>query len=135
MFQLTPYLFFSGRCEEALEFYSQCFGGETTSKQYFRDAPMQIPGAQPDWVMHAEFEALGMKLMMSDGVVAREMTGNNIALSLVLDDIDQQERIFGKLTEGGHIMMPLSDIYSGAKFGKIEDMFGVRWQLYCELVR
>ncbi|EGA67813.1 hypothetical protein VISI1226_22565 [Vibrio sinaloensis DSM 21326] len=134
MYNLTPYLFFAGRCEEALEFYHKCFGGVVVSKQYFKDAPQVIEGADPDWIMHAEFEAFGMKLMLSDGMVAKELTGNKVALSLVLDDLDEQARLFDKLSTGGHVMMPLADTFWGARFGKVEDQFGVRWMLHCNLV-
>ncbi|MEL7292956.1 MAG: VOC family protein [Pseudomonadota bacterium] len=135
MYQVTPYLFFSGRCEEALSFYQRCFGGVVLSKQYFKDSPQQIEGADPNWIMHAEFEAFGMKLMLSDGVVARELSGNNIALSVVLDDLDEQARLYDKLATEGHVMMPLADTFWGARFGKVEDKFGVRWMLHCELVK
>ncbi|WP_159656729.1 VOC family protein [Vibrio atypicus] len=134
MYKLTPYLFFAGRCEEALEFYHKCFGGVVVTKQYFKDAPQVIEGADPQWIMHAEFEAFGMKLMLSDGMVAKELTGNNVALSIVLEDLDEQARLFDKLSNGGHIMMPLADTFWGARFGKVEDQFGVRWMLHCNLV-
>ncbi|MGD8119232.1 VOC family protein [Vibrio sp. TRT 29B02] len=134
MYQLTPYLFFAGRCQEALDFYQNCFGGVTVSKQLFKDAPQEIEGADPHWIMHAEFQASGMKLMLSDGVFAKELSGNNIALSVVLTDIDEQGRLFDKLSEGGHVMMPLADTFWGARFGKVEDQFGVRWMLHCNLV-
>ena len=52
MLKLTPYLFFDGRCDEALEFYRKCFGGVILSKQHFKDAPQVVEGAEPDWVMH-----------------------------------------------------------------------------------
>lgn len=135
MYQLTPYLFFAGRCDEALEFYHKCFGGVVVSKQYFKDSPQMIEGADPNWVMHAEFEAFGLKLMLSDGMVAKELSGNNVALSVVLKDLDEQARLFDKLSHGGHIMMPLADTFWGARFGKVEDQFGVRWMLHCELVQ
>ncbi|RTZ13526.1 VOC family protein [Vibrio aquaticus] len=135
MYQLTPYLFFSGRCEEALDFYTKCFGGVVLTKQRFKDAPVQIEGAEPNWVMHAEIEAFGLKLMLSDGVVARELSGNNVALSLVFDDLDEQARVYDKLLEGGHIMRPLEDAFWGGRFGKVEDQFGVRWILHCDLVK
>ncbi|NVD07525.1 VOC family protein [Vibrio sp. JPW-9-11-11] len=135
MYQVTPYLFFSGRCEEALSFYQHCFGGVVLSKQYFKDSPQHIEGADPNWVMHAELEAFGMKLMLSDGVVARELRGNNIALSVVLDDLDEQARLYDKLATEGRVMMPLADTFWGARFGKVEDKFGVRWMLHCELVK
>lgn len=135
MYQVTPYLFFAGRCQEALDFYHKCFGGVVLTKQLFKDAPQQIEGADPNWVMHAEFEAFGMKLMLSDGVVAKELTGNNMALSVVLNDLDEQGRLFDKLSHGGHIMMPLADTFWGARFGKVEDQFGIRWMLHCDLVK
>lgn len=135
MFQVTPYLFFSGRCKEALDFYSRCFGGVTLTKQYFKDAPQTVEGADPNWIMHAEFEAFGMKLMLSDGMMVQELGGNNIALSIVLKDLDQQEKLFDQLSQGGHVMMPLADTFWGARFGKVEDQFGIRWMLHCELVQ
>lgn len=135
MYQVTPYLFFAGRCQEALDFYHKCFGGVVLTKQLFKDAPQAIEGADPNWIMHAEFEAFGMKLMLSDGVVAKELTGNNMALSVVLNDLDEQGRLFDKLSHGGHIMMPLADTFWGARFGKVEDQFGIRWMLHCELVK
>lgn len=134
MYQLTPYLLFAGRCQEALDFYQNCFGGDVTSKQLFKDAPQEIEGADPNWIMHAEFQAFGMKFMLSDGVFAKELSGNNIALSVVLTDLDEQGRLFDKLSEGGHIMMPLADTFWGARFGKVEDKFGIRWMLHCNLV-
>lgn len=132
MLTVTPYLFFDGRCSEALDFYHKCFGGVVLSKQLFSDAPQVIEGAQPDWVMHAEFEAFGMKLMMSDGVKAKELEGNNLALSLVTDNSATQEQIFEKLTQGGRIMTPLADTFWGARFGKVEDKFGIRWMVHCD---
>lgn len=135
MYQLTPYLFFAGRCEEALDFYHKCFAGVVVTKQLFKDAPQQIEGADPNWVMHAEFEAFGMMLMLSDGILAQERSGNNIALAIVMTDLDEQARVFDKLSHGGHIMMPLADAPWGARFGKVEDKFGVRWILNCDLVR
>lgn len=134
MYQLTPYLLFAGRCQEALDFYQNCFGGGVTSKQLFKDAPQEIEGADPNWIMHAEFQAFEMKFMLSDGVFAKELSGNNIALSVVLTDLDEQGRLFDKLSEGGHIMMPLADTFWGARFGKVEDKFGIRWMLHCNLV-
>ncbi|HAS64303.1 MAG TPA: hypothetical protein DCS35_18110 [Vibrio sp.] len=132
MYQLTPYLFFAGRCNEALEFYTRCFEGVVITKQYFRDAPQPIEGANPDWIMHSEIEAFGLKLMLSDGMVVNKLAGNNVALSLVMDNLDEQARLFDKLSHGGHIMMPLGDTFWGARFGKVEDQFGVRWMLHCD---
>lgn len=135
MYQLTPYLFFAGRCQEALDFYHKCFSGVVLTKQRFKDAPQKIEGVDPNWIMHAEFEAFGMKFMLSDGILAQERSGNNTALSLVVSDLDEQARLFDKLSQNGHIMMPLADTFWGARFGKVQDKFGIRWMLHCELVK
>ena len=74
----------------------------------------------------------GMKLMMSDGVHAKELQGNNLALSLVTDDTATQEQIFERLEQGGRVMMPLADTFWGARFGKVEDKFGIRWMIHCD---
>ncbi|MBW3697498.1 VOC family protein [Vibrio sp. T187] len=134
MFKLTPYLFFGGRCEEALAYYQKCFGGVVVSKQYFRDAPQTVEGVEPEWIMHAEFEAFGMKLMMSDGMKAKELCGNNVAMSLVLDDTNIQSKLFDTLAESGRVMMPLADTFWGARFGKVEDKFGIRWMLHSDIL-
>ncbi|RJX65101.1 VOC family protein [Vibrio sinensis] len=134
MHSLTPYLFFSGRCKEALAFYQHCFNAEVTTMQLFKDAPQLIEGADPEWVMHSELEAYGIRLMLSDGVVAKEVSGNNVVLSIVLDDLEKQGELFERLSHGGHIMTPLSETFWGACFGKVEDQFGVRWMLHCDFV-
>ncbi|EIV8473207.1 VOC family protein [Vibrio vulnificus] len=132
MFQLTPYLYFAGRCAEALEFYHHCFGGRVTNIRLFKDAPQYIESVELDWIMHAEFEANGIHLMLSDGVVAKELAGNNMALSLRVDDLDIQLKLFDQLADGGRVMMPLTDTFIGSRLGKVEDKFGIRWMIHCK---
>lgn len=132
MLKLTPYLFFSGRCEEALEYYRKCFNGVVLTKQYFKDAPQLIEGGNPDWIMHAELEAFGLRIMMSDGVNAKELQGNNMALSLVVENSQTQNQLFEYFSDAGRVMMPLNETFWGARFGKVEDKFGIRWMLHCE---
>lgn len=84
MFNLTPYLFFSGRCEQALEFYCWCFDGHVLIKRHFYESPQYIEGVDPNWVMHAELVTQHMKLMLSDGIAAQELKDNQIALLVVM---------------------------------------------------
>ncbi|ANO33750.1 VOC family protein [Vibrio breoganii] len=131
MSQLTPYLFFSGKCEQALAFYCDVFSGEVVSQQLFSDAPQVIEGAEPHWVMHAEFKCPHFSLMMSDGLKSTERDGP-IALSIMLDDMSQQAEIFNALAEEGQVIMPLTDMFWGAHFGQLVDKFGIRWMLHCQ---
>ncbi len=130
--QLEPYLFFHGRCEEALNFYKECLGGEITSLHRFAGSPMesQTDPSFKEKVMHASFEAGGVKFMASDGRPGPAPDGeDDIALSLATNDAAEGERIFAALSQGGNVEMPLADQFWGGKFGQVTDKFGVQWMM------
>ena len=128
--ELEPYLFFYGRCEEALNFYKDVFGGEVSGLARFSDAPPQSGMEVPDKtkVMHANFEAPGLKFMASDGGETK-YEGGNISLSLGAGSLDEAKRIFDKLAAGGKVEQPLSDAFWGGKFGMVTDKFGIDWMM------
>lgn len=80
--QLSPYLYFSGNCEEAIAFYQQATGAELTVKMNWGDVPAEkkqqpqkqnSPGAkQPadDKIMHALLHIGDGELQMSDSAEA-----------------------------------------------------------------
>ena len=110
--QLEPYLFFHGTCEEALNFYAACFGGEITSLHRFAGSPMeQNVGADfKDKVMHASFVAGDVKFMASDGQPGSPPDGDDdVALSIATHDLAEGQRVFNALAEGGDVSMPLED--------------------------
>ncbi len=55
-----------------------------------------------------------------------------MALSLRVDDLDIQLKLFDQLADGGRVMMPLTDTFIGSRLGKVEDKFGVRWMIHCK---
>jgi PhnB protein len=128
--QLEPYLFFHGRCEEALNFYQRCLGGEITSLSRFAGSPMEqeVDAGYREKVMHANFVAGDVKFMASDGNPGSPPDGeDDIALSLATDDAAEGERVFNALAEGGAVTMPLQDAFWGERFGSLTDRFGVQW--------
>ena len=126
--QLSPYLFFNGRCEEALKFYANVFGGEIIDINRFGDAPGGAMGdANPDHVMHSTFEAPGITFMASDGDEGGSAEMSRIALSIGSGDEEEGRRIFTELSEGGKVTMPYAKQFWGASFGSLTDKFGVRW--------
>jgi PhnB protein len=129
MSKLTPYLFFSGQCSEALDFYCSVFEGKIVDKQLFSEAPQTFEGAEPHWVMHAIFECDLFSVMMSDG--SRAQTDKGVAFSIEMDDRAQQKVIFDRLAEEGEVVMPLEDTFWGAHFGQVADKYGFRWMLHC----
>lgn len=130
--QLEPYLFFHGRCEEALNFYKDCLRGEINGLHHYAGSPMedQVDQNFRGKVMHANFVAGDVRFMASDGRAGPAPDGNDdIALSLATDDRAEGERVFAALSEGGNVDMPLADAFWGGKFGQVTDRFGVQWML------
>jgi PhnB protein len=133
MKSLQVYLTFNGNCEEALNFYKTCIGGEILSLQRFSEAPMPCDDAHKSLVMHAEFKSEEVYLMASDSMPETQVSGgNNTTLNLNFTDEQEQATVFEKLTAGGVIMMPLQDTFWGARFGMFTDKFGISWMTNCE---
>jgi PhnB protein len=128
--QFAPYLFFYGRCEEALEFYKTVFGG-TYELQRNSGAPSDCPVSPElkEKVMHATFTAPDLTFMASDGRELKSVDPEegNISLSLSITDSVDGERIFQALAKGGTVKKPLEDAFWGGKFGMIHDHFGIEW--------
>ena len=131
---VRPYLFFEGRCEEALGFYREALGAEVTALMRFRDCPeAPPPGAMPpgseDKVMHAEFQVDGAAVMASDGRCSGQAQFGGVSLSLAVPDEATAERRFAALADGGQVRMPLGPTFFARRFGMVADRFGVSWMV------
>jgi PhnB protein len=132
--QLQPYLFFDGRCEEALEFYRKAVGAQVTMLMRFKESPDPIPAdkvppGSDDKVMHASFNIGETMLMASDGYAKGQPTFKGFALSLNAADEAEARRLFGALSEGGQVQMPLGKTFWSPAFGMVEDRFGISWMV------
>jgi PhnB protein len=134
MQNLTPYLKFPGTCETALNFYAAAFGGRITELKRFSEAP-QMPHPKKTDILHARFEAGGVRLMASDGDskgAAKDTESARIGLSVEMTDAAEMDRVFGKLAEGGTVTMPIAEQFWGARFGMLTDAFGISWMFNCD---
>jgi PhnB protein len=133
--QIQPYLFFDGRCEEALAFYRDALGSETTMLMRFKDSPEPpVPGMMPpgtdDKVMHASFRVGEAVVLASDGVCGGAPNFQGFTLSLTTADPAEAERLFTALADGGQVRMPLAPTFFSPRFGMVADRFGVGWMVY-----
>ena len=131
---VEPYLFFDGKCEEALEFYRRTIGAEVTALLRWKDSPdpaMTMPGAA-DKVMHARVRIGDTMVMASDGRCQGKPEFQGFALSLTAADIADADRLFAALGDGGQVQMPLSETFFSPRFGMVADRFGVSWMIYVE---
>lgn len=132
--QVQPYVFFNGRCEEALEYYSAKLGAEVTFKMRYKEAPADAenqprPGLE-EKIMHANVRMGSTSWMASDGTcdpAGNPMSG--FALSLTADDAASAEKYFNALTEGGKVMMPFQATFWSKGFGMVVDRFGLMWMV------
>jgi len=128
---VQPYLFFDGRCEEALEFYRNALDAEVTSLMRFKDSPepaMCPPGAG-DKVMHSGFRIGGTEVMASDGRCGGEPNFQGFALTLTASTEAEADRLFEALAAGGQVQMPLAKTFFSPRFGMVADRFGVSWMV------
>lgn len=137
---IQPYLFFDGRCDEAIEFYKKALGARVTMLMRFKDAPPgpQDPGCAPppatsaEKVMHACLEIGPQKIMASDGHCAGRPEFKGFALSLTVKNEAEAKTLFGALNEGGTVVMPLGKTFFSPAFGMVADRFSVTWMVVVE---
>jgi PhnB protein len=130
--QVQPYLFFDGRCEEALEFYRTALGAEVTMLMRFKDNPEPMPAdmcppGSDNKVMHANFTIGETPLMASDGRAQGKPMFQGFSLSLSVANDAEALRLFAALGDGGQVQMPLTKTFYASSFGMVADRFGVSW--------
>ena len=132
--QVQIYLFFAGRCEEAIDFYKKTLGAEVMMLMRFKDSPEppqpgMIPPDSENKVMHASLRMGDTVVMASDGRCEGAPSFEGFSLSVTVADEAEADRVFAALAEGGKIQMPLSKTFWSARFGMLSDRFGVGWMV------
>ena len=78
----------------------------------------------------AVFTLCGREFMCSDSPVGHGFTFTPSSSTFVdFDSVAEMERVFGILSDGGQVLMPLNNYGFSEKFGWVNDRFGVSWQL------
>lgn len=131
---VQPYLFFAGRCEEALEFYRVAVGANIGMVMRFNESPEPPPPGvlQPGFeskIMHSSFTIGGTHLMASDGCDDRT-TFSGFSLSLTVPTEAEADRAFAALADGGKIQMALSKTFWSPRYGMLTDRFGISWMVF-----
>jgi PhnB protein len=105
--QVQPYLFFDGRCEEAIEFYKKALGAKVEMLMRFKET----------------------SIMASDGQCLGKPSFQGFALSLTAADDAEADRLFAAVSNGGQVQMPLAKTFFSSRFGMAADRFGVSWMV------
>lgn len=132
-YSVNPYIFFNGRCEEAIDFYCKTANAEQLMLSRYKDAPPEAkaqqcgPPGSENRVMHARLRIGNATIMMSDGPCSGKYDG--FALTMGAPDAAEAERLFKALSAGGNVDMPLNKTFFSPAFGMLTDRFGVKWMV------
>ena len=134
---VQAYLFFDGRCEEALEFYKRAIGAQVQAMIRFNESPEPpppgtvAPGSEKK-IMHASFSVGDTVVMASDGYAKGKPEFKGFSLSINTKSEGEADRLFNALAADGQVQMPLGKTFFSPKFGMLTDRFGVAWMVHVE---
>jgi PhnB protein len=133
MASITPYLFFSGRCQEALDFYREALDAQIDFVMKFSDSPDPVPDGMlqagfEDKIMHSSFRIGTTNLMASDGCDDKSKF-DGFQLALTVETESQAQQAFQALAQGGTIQMPLTKTFWSPCYGMVKDKFNVAWMV------
>ena len=132
---VEPYLNFSGKSNEAIEYYEQVFGGTNKKVMYYKDAPANpdfiIPDYMKDLVLHGIIEIEGTVFHFSD-TQQNTTVGDAISLLINVKTAERVLEIFAALKKDGEVLMEAEPAFFSPMYGWVKDKFGIGWQIICQ---
>jgi PhnB protein len=133
--KIEPYIFFGGRCAEAMAFYQKHLGGAELCVMTYRGSPAE-EGTPPDWLdkaMHASIKVGNQLIMGSDGMPGdKPEPVRSLSLTISVDSDEEARRLFDALSQGGQVTQELQQTFFASSFGMLTDQFGVAWMIIHE---
>lgn len=129
--QLNTYLNYGGNCEQAFRFYEEHLGGKVTMLMRHGEQP-NASNVAPEWknaVLHARMTLGGTELFGADMPPDRFQPMRSAYLSLSVDSVEEAERVYALLTDGGQIFMKMEETFFASRFAMLRDRFGTSWMI------
>jgi PhnB protein len=131
---VQPYLFFNGRCEEAVEFYRKALGAEVLMTMRFKESPEphppgMVPPGFENKIMHTSFRVGETTVMASDGCSAAKSKFDGFSLAISVPTEAEADRVFAALSQDGEVRMPMTKTFWSPRFGMVADRFGIGWMV------
>jgi PhnB protein len=136
---IEPYLFFDGRCEEAIEYYTKTLGATVENLIRFKDSPepgnSTMPPGSDNKIMHASFRVGDSRINCSDGMCQGKPKFEGVSLVIETKTDAEAERVFKALSDGGSVHQPLIQTFFSSRFGMLADRFGVAWMVMTAMAK
>ena len=133
--QINPYLTFNGNCKEAFEFYAQVLGGKINAMLPHAGTPAEgsVPAEWGEKIMHAHM-SIGSTVLMASDAPPQHYPGapRGFSINIAVEKVEDAERMFQQLSEGGKVHMPLAKTFWAERFGMLVDKFDIPWMINCE---
>jgi PhnB protein len=131
---VRTYLNFGGNCAEAFRFYEQNLGGKIGFMMTFGQMPdpSQGPPGMENGVLHAQIEVAGITILASDVPPDRFQPIRSAYLCLSAESDADAERVYGLLSDGGEVSMPIQETFFATRYGILRDRFGTLWMVIHE---
>jgi PhnB protein len=135
--KMYTYLNYGGNCKQAFEFYEGHLGGKITMMLTHGQQPNaeNVSPAQKNSILHARIDLGDTTLLGSDVPAERFQPMRSAYLSLMVTSIEEAERVYVLLSEGGEIFMPMQETFFAFRFAMLRDKFGTSWMILFERPR
>ena len=131
---IDVYLTFDGNAREAMQFYADTLGGKLHMMMTFGEAPgdmcANLPAGSDQRIMHSAIMLGERVLMASDSMPGHPYHGQQgVSVALTYATVEEANRIFAKLAQGGETIMPMGPTFWSEAFGMCKDRFGTSWMV------
>jgi len=132
--QLTPYLHFDGKCEEALKTYQQILGGDIQIVNRYDNPAMSAPEEYKNKILHAVFTFSGNSFFASDTMPGKKIERSTLDVSLSINypTPEEAQKVFDAFAAIGKVHIPFKKQFWGGYHGNLTDQFGIRWMMNCQ---
>jgi PhnB protein len=131
---LAAYVHFDGNCREAMDFYAETLGATIAESSTYGDVPGgDAPEGERDWIIFARLMIGGRPIMMSDAPSQFQEKRQGFNISINVDTVEEAERTYAVLKEGGIVRMDLQETFFAKRFAMVTDRFGMPWMLTCNM--
>jgi PhnB protein len=130
---INPHVNFNGNCAEAFQFYATCLRGKVEMSMTYGESPMaaQMPPETHQMVIHSSLLFGDQRITGADAPGQHYKAPQGFHIALDVKEEEEADRIFGELSQGGRVEMPIQKTFWAKRFGMLVDRYGIPWMINC----